>query len=97
MQILKKRITPDKTKIQLENWNDDYNFMEYGCSIGAYPISKMSGNSQFDPERGQPFRLHYEFETHMEAMSIFNKLVTGDKTLKDIERYLWQDKYKSFI
>ena len=97
MEVLKKGITTDQTKIQIENWNDDYSFMEYGNTIGAYPIAKQTGNRQFEPERGRTFRLSYEFEDSKEAEAMFNELVTGSKTLKCIESYLKDDKYKDFI
>ena len=41
MKILEKATTPDGIDIQIEDWSDNYSFMNI-LSIGVYPTAKQS-------------------------------------------------------
>lgn len=83
MKILQKGQTSDGTAIQREEWNEDYEFMEYGATVAAYPIAKESANGLFAPKRGEKFRAAFQFNTTEEAEQCFNQLASGEKTLID--------------
>lgn len=97
MIILQKGRMPDGTAIQIEDWSEDYSFFEYGSTIGAYPISKMGYSEQFKPRKGKTFRVQYDFKDEVEASQTFSELIKGTKTLKDIEKYLCDKRYKDCI
>lgn len=83
MKILDKGKMINNTVIQIEDWSEDYKFMPYGSIIAAYPISKHSLDGQFSPKRGRSFRFQIDFNSYEEAKEVFNKLVTGKKSLTD--------------
>lgn len=95
--ILQKGRLPDGTMIQIEDWSEDYKFMGYGSTIGAYPVSKMGYSEQFAPRKGEKIRVEYDFENEVAAGQIFSELIEGTKTLKDIEKYLYDKRYKDCI
>ena len=97
MMILKKGKMKDGTAIQIEDWSQDYKFMAYGSIIGAYPISKMSYARQFEPRKGEITRMQYDFATNEDAEKVFNELIEGSKTLKDIENNLYDKRYKDCV
>lgn len=97
MMILKKGKMKDGTAIQIESWNDDYSFMEYGSTIGAYPISKIGYDGQFTPKRGKTWRMQYNFKSNEDAKKVYNELMDGVKTLKDIEDNLHNVNYKDCV
>ena len=76
MEVLEKRTTPDGTKIQIENWCDDYSFHRFADLIAAYPICKNS-------EIKRRFRAECQFENASKASEAFYALVSGKKTLDD--------------
>lgn len=94
MIVLQKGKMKDGTAIQIEDWNEDYSFMEYGSTIGTYPISKMGYDEQFTPKKGKTWRIQYNFKSNKEAKKVYNELINGVKTLKDIEDNLHDAKYK---
>lgn len=81
--ILEKGKTPKGTPIQLENWNNQYSFKPYGSIIGTYPIAQATGEGQFSPKKGKPFRLTIEFNSHEETQEAFKNLTEGNKTIVD--------------
>lgn len=83
MKILEKDITSNGTKIQIEEWNEDYSFMSYVSTIGAYPISQVNCSGTWSPKRGETFRLQLDFKSYDEAKEAYIELINGNKTLKD--------------
>ena len=83
MKILKKGKMPDGTKIQIEDWKEDYSFMNV-CVIGTYPIAvNTSKNSLI--RAGDTFRLELSrFKSNKEVEDIFTKLENGKLELKDL-------------
>ena len=76
MEVLEKRTTPGGTKIQIENWCDDYSFHRFADLIAAYPICKNSVIKR-------RFRAECQFENASKASEAFYALVSGKKTLDD--------------
>ena len=98
MKILKRSITPDGVKIQLEKWSE-YNHY----TVAAYPTCKT--NSTFF-ECGRPFCLEicfHKYNLDMEdclasevmevaktaAETCFSCLESGEKFLENYSRYFW--------
>ena len=85
MKILKNGIMPDGTKIQIEEWQETYDFMPYGATVASYPISRSTHEGSFSPKAGESYRFSFDFETHEEAKCAFNNLISGNKTLVDFK------------
>lgn len=85
MEIINKSKMPDGTKIQIENWKKDYEFIKT-FYIAAYPIAKESDD--FMIKRNSTFRLELSnFESDNEVFDLFNKLDKGLISLKDCVKY----------
>ena len=97
MKILKEGKAKKGFEIQIEDWSDNYSFMSYGSTIGAYPVSKQTGNRMFAPTLGETFRLQYDFNNNSQAEEVFDDLMSGKISLKDIEQYLQNNRYKDFV
>lgn len=84
MKVLKKATTPKGTGIQIEDWREDYSFVKT-LSIGAYPIAKESRGNWI--KKNETFRLSItDFNNDNEVYSIFNKLINGNITLKELSK-----------
>ena len=98
MKILKRSITPDGVKIQLEKWSEYNDYV-----VAAYPTCKT--NSTF-LKYGNPFRLEicfHKYNLDMEdclssevmevaktaAETCFSCLESGEKFLENYSRYFW--------
>lgn len=97
MKVLTKDNMQDGTLIQIEEWNENYSFMPYGRTLATYPISKGNHRGSFSPKLDQKFRCEFEFDSHEEAKSAFNELLTGNKTLLDYADFLRDRKYQDCI
>ena len=87
MQVIKRSVMPDGTKIQIEDWHDNYSFIAQRGTVAAYPVSKATIPGPFEPTAGVKFRVSFDFDNDCEAEQAFNKLAYGEATLKDfIER-----------
>ena len=75
MKVLKRGIMPDGTEIQIEDWNETYSFLSYGSTIGAYPKNRY----------GETFRTSRDFENDKATEKVFEELINGTKTLRDLE------------
>ncbi len=73
MKVLEKGVMPNKTKIQIEDWADDYSFHKYADTIAAYPTNR----------RGEQFRADKQFADEAEAAAAFKELSSGRATLDD--------------
>lgn len=94
MKIINKATMPDGTKIQLEDWSNDYPFYAPCAHIAAYPISKFSRERVKGweyPKRNHNFRLNFYFDTNNSAELAFLSLINGNKGLNDFSEYV-QDK-----
>lgn len=94
MKILEKAITPDGIEIQLEDWRE-HNTKDYpnlhGCTIGAYPMAKNSGEYKW-VESGETFRLsiptnNYAGYTSAMVLDDFEALRNGKKKLEDLAEH----------
>lgn len=92
MRIVKKDIMPDGTKIQLEDWSEDYScFAPIDC-ISAYPVSKMSikkARGYYYPVVNEKFRCSFHFGIDRSAELAFVDLAMGNISLLDIAEFLW--------
>ena len=86
MKVLKKGKLQDGTDIQIEEWNESYNFMPYASTIASYPLSKISINGQFVPKVNEKYRFQFDFKSEKEADIVFNNLITGKNTLSDYKK-----------
>ena len=89
MKILKRGQMPDGTKIQIEDWKENYSFKNV-YTIGTYPLAvNTSKNSLI--RAGETFRLELDgFKTNEEVEDIFTKLEKGKIELKDLSDYFLQ-------
>ena len=83
MRVLLTGKMKDGTKIQREDWSENYSFYPFGCAIGAYPKATASTATPYGQRRGREFRVQLDFETTGEAEEAFFMLESGRKTLKD--------------
>jgi len=97
MKILEKGIMPNGTKIQIEEWNENYSFMPYGRTLASYPKSKVSHKGPFSPKGNVVFRCEFDFKSHEEAKEAFNELLAGTKELVDFKENLYYPKYADCI
>lgn len=51
MKVLETGAMPDGTKIQIEDWHENYKFLAPASTLGAYPISKVDLDGQFAPKK----------------------------------------------
>ncbi len=76
---------PCGTKIQIEDWNGEYDFMPFASTLAAYPISKVDINGEFFPKRNKKFRASFNFDNEEEAKQAFNGLESGANKLIDFK------------
>lgn len=93
MKVLERGTMPNGTHIQIEEWNENYNFMPYGSTLATYPKSKMSHAGSFAPKGNENYRFSFEFETNEEAQTAFNDLKEGNKELSDFKMFMRDKKY----
>ena len=86
MKIIDKGIMPDDTKIQIEDWSQDYDSQTYGSTVAAYPIATettyLPSGIQY-PSKGKTFRFEFEFSSNDDAKEAFDALQDGRKELID--------------
>ena len=81
MEVLKRAEMPNGTKIQIENWKNDYDFIKT-INIAVYPIAQRGS------EANKTFRLELEdFESDKEVQDIFEKLEKGKIELTELTNY----------
>ena len=76
MKVLERATMPDGTKIQIEDWSDDYSFHNFADLVAAYPIARNS-------IRKRKFRATCQFENASQASEAFYAIKSGEKTLDD--------------
>lgn len=90
MRVVKRGIMPDGVKIQIEDWSEDYTFLNPSATLAGYPIAKKtlpSKNTWSYPEVYRPFRVSFEFADSEITEKVFNDLINGKKTLQDLKEY----------
>lgn len=73
MKVLEKGFMPDGTKIQIEDWSEDYSCFQYGSTLGAYPKTPA----------GRTYRAECDFKCAEDALTAFDYLRSGLATLDD--------------
>lgn len=96
MKTLEKGTTPDGTKIQIEDWKEDYSCFNT-LNIATYPIAKRSSKNGWISE-GKTFRLDISkgFNNDEEIYQAFTDLINGDKSISDFNDQFYngdKDKY----
>lgn len=76
------------TKIQLEDWHNDFDFLPKASTLAAYPVSKIDVDGQFAPKKGRKLRVSFNFESEMEARQAFRELARGVKQLLDFSEFI---------
>jgi len=97
MQVIKKGIAKDNFKIQVEEWNENYNFIPHSSTLAIYKLSKSSHKGQFAPKGGEIYRFQFDFKTEEEANAAFNDLVSGNKNITEFISNLNDPSYKDCI
>ena len=83
MKILEKATMPDGTKIQCEDWHEDYDFIPETSTIAAYPICKMYVENNFAAKLGRKIRAAFQFGNAEEAKQAFEKLASGTANFEE--------------
>lgn len=97
MKVLERAKTPKGFDIQIEDWKDDYSFMEVHI-IAAYPIAKNSSKYQWI-KAGEEFRLDISrFESNEEVKQAFTDLINGTKTIEDFsDKFYHGNKHRFYL
>ena len=97
MKVILTGKMPDETKIQIEDWTENYPeiFTTYG--IAAYPKAKASSKWGW-VERGRTFRLdmNKDWNNQEEVLNTFGKLQRGEISLEELDNHYWngdRDRY----
>ena len=97
MKVLKKGAMSDGTKIQIEEWSENYSFMPYGSTIASYPKSKVSHAGSFSPKGNETYRFEFDLNSNKEAEQVFNSLLNGNSVLADHKSKLTRKEYADCI
>ena len=79
---------PCGTKIQIEDWHDDFKFFAPNSTLAAYPKSKVNLPGEYAPKLNKEFRVSFNFESEAETEQVFNKLKSGTKQLIDFKKHI---------
>ena len=95
MKVLEKGTMQDGTKIQIEDWKEDYSHVKT-LNVATYPIAANTSESGFI-ERNKTFRLDINsFNNDNEVLKAFKDLLSGNKTISDFADQFYngdKDKY----
>lgn len=110
MKVLNKGVMPDGTKIQMEDWHEDFPTIHTPKDVvAAYPIAKhYATRSEYEgisyipcvheyPERYRTFRLALQFPCTDDAEAAYNNLLNGVARLLDYEKYFQEKKYANCL
>jgi hypothetical protein len=99
MKIMLKGTTPDGTKIQIEDWSEDYpTLYKKSSTIGFYPMCKTNIYREDKPylpaypERNKTFRASLNFDNETETKEAFLLMCGGSKNFLS-----YMDKYDSNV
>ena len=98
MKIRERNTMPDGTKIQIEDWKEDYPGIFNTITIATYPKAKNTGKHNW-VRRGESFRLELqrEFDSDEQVEALFKQLVNGKVKLEDLSKHYWNGKRDMFI
>ena len=92
MKVLTRDKMPDGTAIQIEDWGDIYPTIYSTITIAAYPIAKNTSKYRWI-ESGSLFRLGlWNFTSDEQVMEIYDKLKSGELSLKDLACHFYNGK-----
>ena len=99
MIIRERSQMPDGTKIQIEDWKDDYPGTITTLNIAAYPKAKREG---FWIRRGEPFRLDMSrgWTSDDNVREAFQALELGALSLEELKDHYWdidKDRYLMLV
>src|SRR5690625_1483640 len=97
MQVITVNSMPDGTKIQIEDWSEDYDFYAPNSTIGAYPIAQVNGKQFYSPKKSRTFRLSFKFSDELEARKAFDGLLKGKKHLIDFKKHVNNKRLLEFL
>ncbi len=81
MEVLERAKMKDGTRIQIENWKNDYDFIKT-LNIAVYPIAQRGS------EANKTFRLELEnFKNDAEVKEVFSKLEKGKIEITELTQY----------
>lgn len=92
MKVLEKATTPDGTKIQIEDWTQDYDCFKT-LSIATYPMAIKKPHTKNIPmfEIYRTFRveINRNWANNDEVRKAFDELKNGTKHIKDFSEQFW--------
>lgn len=97
MQVIERAKMPDGTRIQIENWHDDYSFMPYAGMVAAYPMINARDLSPFAPKDKSTCRVDFNYDNEAGARNAFEKLKSGEKSLADFKDNLGLKELADYI
>lgn len=97
MKVIAKAIMPNGTNIQIENWNENYDFIPPCSTLATYPISRASHKGSFSPRANETYRFAFDFKSSEEAKQAFENLKNGTKLLADYIQCLDKKEYADCI
>jgi hypothetical protein len=83
MKVIKEGKMPDGTDIQIEDWNENYDFYPYSSTIAVYTKSKWTLDGDFAPKAGELYRFQFNFNDAAETETAFDALLNGEKAFAD--------------
>lgn len=105
MRVTVKGVMPDKTKIQMEDWSQEFpSIHSENDVVAAYPIAKQPattlafegvfGFRKYEyPQQYRTFRFALQFPCSDDAEAAYQNLVNGNASLLDYEKYAQNKEY----
>ena len=97
MTVIKRSVMPGGTKIQIEDWSEDYDFIPPSSTFVAYAVSKWTVGSSFGPRAGKIYRFQFNFADKTETERVFADLASGIKSLADFKDKLDRPKHAACL
>lgn len=97
MKVLERAVMPDGTKIQIEDWTEDYTCCNT-LSMAAYPVAKNTGKYRTVRSR-ETFRLSLEgYKTDEDVKQCYKELESGVSKIEDFaDKFRYGDKDKWYL
>lgn len=86
MKWKNESLMKDGTKIRIEDWSEDYYFLNPFDRVVAYPICKKTISSYIKED--EPFRLELSFSNQKESENAFENLIKGEKAFSDYLKHI---------
>lgn len=97
MTVVKTGAMPDGTKVQIEDWSENYDFIPPSSTIAAYAVSKWTIGRPFGPRAGEINRFQFDFADKTETENAFAELISGEKSLADFKGKLNRPEYATCL